>query len=128
MGKGKLRRTDKLSFVALHQPVSRCETGKKSSASLANEQCLWFHYPGTFQFHTTVPAHFKFLKHDLLTGLTFLLLHFPLMEEVLDERKDTVYPTVRISRNLRWWRLMTNILGENHESIAPTGFPPRPSN
>lgn len=97
--KGKLKRTDKVPFVALYQAGSRSETGKNSSASLANEQCLWFHYPETFQFHTRVPAHFKFLRHALLTG--FLHLHFPLMEEISDDRKDTVYPTWNL--NTRMW-------------------------
>lgn len=123
--KGKLRRTDKLPFAALYQAVSRSETEKNSSASLFNEQCLWFHYPGTFQFHTTVPAHFKFLKHALLTGLTFFApsFSFPLMEEIPDERKDTVYTTVRLKHQECEMveaddtaASTTNILGENHVS------------
>lgn len=74
--KGKVSRADKLPFVALYQAVSRSETGKNSSASLANEKCHWFYYPGTFQFYTTVPEHFKFLKRALLTGLTFFAPSF----------------------------------------------------
>lgn len=48
-----------------------------------------------FWFYTTVPVCFKYLKNALLPGLTFLLLYFPLMERILDDRKDTVNHTTQ---------------------------------
>ena len=87
---GKLKSTDKLPFVALYQAVSRSETEKNSSDPLV-WAILWVSLSCyKFQFHTTVPAYFRFLKCALLTGLTFLLLYFPLTERILDERKNTV--------------------------------------
>lgn len=93
---GKLKSRDKLSFVALYQAASRSETEKNSSDPLVNEQCLqwamlWVSLSCyKFQFHTTVPDYFGFLRNALLTALTLLLLYFPLMQRILDERKDTV--------------------------------------
>lgn len=93
---GNLKSRDKLPFVALYQAVSRPEPEENSSDPLVNEQCLqWAMFWVSlscykFQFQTTLPVYFRFLKNTLLTGLTFLLLYFPLMEKILDERKDTV--------------------------------------
>lgn len=93
---GKVKSTDKLPFVALYEAVSRSETKKNSSDPLVNEQylqwaILWVSLSCyKFQFPARVPVYFRLLKRALLTGLTFLLLYFPLMERILDERKDTV--------------------------------------
>lgn len=109
--KGKLRRADKHPFVALYQAVSRSEIGKNSSASLANEQCLWFHYPGTFHFHTTVPEHFSQKSMFEKFGLTFFysfIFHWWRRFLTIGKIQRTTQWDLN-TRNARWWRLMTQL-------------------